>query len=96
MASSSCTLWDLDIADEYHMLRGGMRAAYEWLDRCLTPPVPDDAVQMLRVQLQADARSDRATGLHNAATLRKTDTVSASQRRPSASQRELALLNLSQ
>lgn len=56
------TLWDLDIAHEYHVLRGAdhvgatirprMRAAYEWLGRALAPAVPDAAAQALRAQLQ--------------------------------------------
>jgi S-formylglutathione hydrolase len=55
-------LWDLDIAHEYHVLRGAdhvgatilprMRAAYEWLGRALAPASHDAAVQGLRAQLQ--------------------------------------------
>jgi len=56
------TLWDLDIAHEYHLLRGidhvgvsvvpRMRAAYEWLGRSLQMPQPDEMIQTLRTQLQ--------------------------------------------
>jgi len=56
------TLWDLDIAHEYHLLRGvdhvgasivpRMRAAYEWIGRSLQTPQPDEAIRTLRTQLQ--------------------------------------------
>jgi S-formylglutathione hydrolase len=54
-------LWDNDVPHEYHLVRwadhvGGtvrprMIEGFEFLARALTPPEPDEAVQMLRAQM---------------------------------------------
>ncbi len=83
------TLWDLDIAHEYHMLRGvdhvgasivpRMRSAFEWLGRNITPAGLDEAALALRAQLQPfrdQAVAADSTTLQRYGTLAGSDLLS--------------------